>query len=196
MRLLWNIRETFMEYLPDMWEECYLPFYRNIYHALYLIISTYVQLFLSGVRERFEPFVIFSHRIDAIVQEIPPIIDRQISRITEDHTIPLFVILRRYVLLFVRIFQRTTDAELYRVVEVAADALAFALNVGFWLLCIYGAIGRMGKTDPIPQPGPLSWVAEHRMNYCFHNAERIGQKLRWRYTADGEVVDLPSYVFS
>ncbi|OTB12688.1 hypothetical protein K445DRAFT_369265 [Daldinia sp. EC12] len=196
MHLLWNIRETFMEYLPDMWEERYLPFYRNIYHALCLIISTYVQLFLSGVRERSEPLVIFSHRIDDIIQEISPIIDRQINRITEDHTIPLSVVLRRYVLLFVRIFQRMADAELYRVPEAAADMLAFALNVGFWLLCIYSVIGRTGKTDPIPQPGPLSWAAEHRISHCFHNAERIGQKLRWRYTADGEIVDLPSYVFS
>ncbi|KAI1647876.1 uncharacterized protein F4817DRAFT_94970 [Daldinia loculata] len=195
MRLRINIRELFMEWLPPIWERNYLPFYRRLFAALHLIVTTYLQLLLGFLDEKSEPIVIFSQRIADILRVVFSVLAELAHRITYNYIVELSAVIRQHALSVLLFFLRTVDNELYRVMHAVADILIIALQVGFWLLCLYSLMETTVDPDAIPQPDPLNWAAENRMSQYFHNAERLGDKLRWRHMADGKVVRIPNYIF-
>ncbi|KAI0847529.1 hypothetical protein F5Y00DRAFT_115746 [Daldinia vernicosa] len=191
-----NIRELFMEWLPPIWERNYLPFYRSIYAGFYLLITTYLRLLLGLLDNKSEPIVkpivVFSQRITAILVLVFSVLAGLARFITHTY-IELLAVIRQHALSFLLLCLRTVDSELYRVMHAVIDILMIALQIGFWLLCLYSYLEI--SVDSIQQPDPLNWAAEKRMNQYFHNAERQGNKLRWRHMADDQVVRIPNYVF-
>lgn len=184
-----------MEWLPPIWERNYLPFYRRLFAALHLIVTTYLQLLLGFLDEKSEPIVIFSQRIADILRVVFSVLAELAHRITYNYIVELSAVIRQHALSVLLFFLRTVDNELYRVMHAVADILIIALQVGFWLLCLYSLMETTVDPDAIPQPDPLNWAAENRMSQYFHNAERLGDKLRWRHMADGKVVRIPNYIF-
>ncbi|KAI1802070.1 hypothetical protein F4811DRAFT_426451 [Daldinia bambusicola] len=198
MRLRWDdVRETVIECLPDVWVQSYLPFYMGLYNDLHLLITTYAQLLVRRIEDKAEPLVIFSHRLAEVCQAASIALEEHIGRTTESHTVPLFASMRERALLALLVFLRVIDSELYRVVDFVSSALVIFLNGGFWLLCIYLTMEKRVYADHmLPQRPPLSWAAEDCISPYFENVGRTGTRLRWRHMADGEVVSIPSYVFS
>ncbi|KAI0111498.1 hypothetical protein F4814DRAFT_356934 [Daldinia grandis] len=195
MRLRIDIRELFMEWLPPIWERNYLPFYRSIYAGLYLIITTYLRLFWGFLDEKSEPLVIFSQRITDILRVVFSVLAELVHRITYNYIVELFVVIHRHALSVLLLLLRTVDSELYRVMHGVADVLTIALQIGFWLLCLYSLLETTVDPNSIRQPDPLNWAAEDRMTQYFQNAERLGDKLRWRHMTDGKVVRISDYIF-
>ncbi|KAI1470318.1 uncharacterized protein F4812DRAFT_260719 [Daldinia caldariorum] len=197
MLLRWNdVLLMVMGWLPGVWGQSYLPFYRAIYNALHLIIRTYVQLLVSGLEEKAEPLIIFSHRLADVYKAASITLEEHVSRITKEHTVPLSAVIRERALLALLVFLRIIDSELYRVSDFVVGILVILLNGGFWLLCIYITMERRVHNETLPQRPPLSWAAEDHISQYFENVERTGMRPRWRYMANGEVVSIPSYVFN